>query len=818
MSTVPSQSQDIPNMDGRFRVTLDRAECTAYVDRITAHSGSGKPVTAKAIFEKLKALKVSYGADVAAIDQLVEHIAADQIPEEQVIVAKGDAVVQGKDGSIEWLFDPAQQPYLRAGQLVARIHPPTLGESGKNVHGEALKARPGTPLHATIGDGLRSDKDGSGVSSLTTSMPGKLLHLDGKIEVQSLVSISEDQLHVALTLPPKLHGETETDTTMEDILQALAQAKILVGIQTEKLQPALQAALESGVVQTISDVAVGIAPVDGVAAKLHWQVNPVAKNYYEHVVIEDQPVVRMELGVAMKAGKTVTGEEIPGKMLATADIAFGEGIVEQKKKDDAGNVFVECTAQWLGVLEIKEHTVRVRPCVQVSENRMEAVIELFARSGKGVLITSEIIQASLLRMGICVGIDERRISHAVARLGQMASEAGTLEVSGKSTIAYGKAPKAGVDERLELECHMSAGEEHEDGKMDFHERSFTCKFSKGDVVGRVVPAVPPEAGADLFGNPIVGQPAQLLTLNLRQVERSANGELIAMIDGSLLVCGNQIEITDLVVIEHSVSQETGNIHSSGSVLVKEYVQTGFMVESEQSIIVKKNLEGGTIRAKGSVSVEGGVRGQSSEIFTGTGDIQVGFVEQGKLTSAGSILVATNCLNSFLDAKGNIRIGEKSPKKGQLIGGLTKACGTIKVNILGSDACIKTMVEIDIPDATREEMKLGDEKEKGIQEELAKLQKLREQLNKPDLSEQQETMLGRVLKTQLSLETELHEIDELRHHVKEKLAETDLYQVIVEKEVFPGVMIRIFGADYKVEVAAKSCRFHWTRQGIVVLPR
>lgn len=817
MATPLSEQQDAPNIDGRFRVALDRTECEAFVDRISLPSGSGKPITQKAILEKLKELKVSQGVNLAAIDLLVQQIAEGQLPKDKVIVALGDPPKNGKDGAIEWLVEPSSSPYLLAGQLVARVAPPTNAEPGKNLLGKQMKARAGTPAVIRWSEALQSEKTADAVVVLTTKRTGKLTFAEGQVDVQPLVRIAEDGFSAAMEVPFQWQGSESLPVSVEHLLLALEQSKVQFGIHTEKLVLALKGAVEGRVVQAIPNIADGIRPIDAVAAKVQWLVNPEASNYYQRVVVEDQPVARVQIGASMCPGKNLFGEEVPGKILPKKDIEFGVGVV-QRKIEVEGHWLVDCCAQWLGVFEIKEQVATVRPCIQVSENRMEAVIELFVRSGKGTPITSDLILTSLLRMGVCVGVDKKRMDHAVALLGKMASDAGTFEVTGKSAIASGIAPQAAVDERLELDCKMSAGEQHEDGKIDFHERSFTCKFSKGDLVGRILPAQPAVSGSDLYGNAIAGAPAQKLSLTLSNVEQTESGELIAQADGSLVVCGNRIEITDLVMIDKDVCQETGNIHSKGSVQIKEYVQPGFLVESDQNVMVGKNLEGGRIKAGGSVSVAGGVRGHASEISTEIGDIQVGFSEQAKLTSAGSISIATNCINSTLVAKTTIIIGEKAPQKGHLIGGLTRAQGIIRVNVLGAESCVKTLVEIAIPDVAYEQMRLADEKAKGIQQELEKLNALRTQLNKADLTEQQETILGRVVKTKMFLETELEELEESRHNLKENLAKTENYQVIVEKQLYPGVKIRIFGADYKVERESKGCRFQWTREGIKVLPR
>ena len=85
-----SSPDETVSANGWFQIAVANDASTASIKKIVRHSGNGKPVTASDIHNKLKQLKVTYGIDREAIEQLVTCVNDNNIPDHPVVIAKGD--------------------------------------------------------------------------------------------------------------------------------------------------------------------------------------------------------------------------------------------------------------------------------------------------------------------------------------------------------------------------------------------------------------------------------------------------------------------------------------------------------------------------------------------------------------------------------------------------------------------------------------------------------------------------------------------------------------------------------------------------------
>ena len=120
-------------------------------------------------------------------EKLVEKQLLEVNPLE-ITIAKGIKPKDGKDGQIEYLVDMSAKPLFIAdpkdgkavdyknsmqvtlvnvGDILAIVVPPTNGENGQDVRGNAINAKPGTKARFFLGEGLE-EKDGK----ITVTAPG----------------------------------------------------------------------------------------------------------------------------------------------------------------------------------------------------------------------------------------------------------------------------------------------------------------------------------------------------------------------------------------------------------------------------------------------------------------------------------------------------------------------------------------------------------------------------------------------------------------------------------------------------------------------
>ncbi len=170
----------------------------------------GQPVTADRIVLMLQAMKIS-------VDQIRQEPLREALkrcektnqPEVDVLLAKGRAPVDGKDGYVQMLqpVDEVAQvgsagaggaidyrnrgvtPSVRTGDPVAMIHPPVPSLPGVDVLGKIIPARDGQPASVAFDASVTLDEDGRTVRA---QRDGLGQYVGGVLSVQEVVQIKGD--------------------------------------------------------------------------------------------------------------------------------------------------------------------------------------------------------------------------------------------------------------------------------------------------------------------------------------------------------------------------------------------------------------------------------------------------------------------------------------------------------------------------------------------------------------------------------------------------------------------------------------------------
>jgi len=134
-------------------------------------------INAGDIMDMLNAEGVKYGVDQAAIERIV--LAFKENPQANVnknfLVAQGLAMVEGKDGFIEYYIN--EQPpvsidetgkadfrniekykTVEQGKVIAKVYPMVPGKDGYNVYGDTVKCQPCRNAKLNIGENVKFDE------------------------------------------------------------------------------------------------------------------------------------------------------------------------------------------------------------------------------------------------------------------------------------------------------------------------------------------------------------------------------------------------------------------------------------------------------------------------------------------------------------------------------------------------------------------------------------------------------------------------------------------------------------------------------------
>lgn len=169
--------------------------------------GTAGAVCPAALGGALGRLGVGHGLVEEALEAL--RVGTAELPEgRRVLVARGRPPVAGADGRVEFLVNAARQVQYRqekdgslnfretnlvesvaAGQVLARLHPPTDGQPGRNVLDEPIPARKGQPARLKNGPGTEWKP---GEVELTARVPGRPILDDGRLSVEPVLNVPGD--------------------------------------------------------------------------------------------------------------------------------------------------------------------------------------------------------------------------------------------------------------------------------------------------------------------------------------------------------------------------------------------------------------------------------------------------------------------------------------------------------------------------------------------------------------------------------------------------------------------------------------------------
>ncbi|MFT5132253.1 MAG: hypothetical protein ACI9SC_000718 [Gammaproteobacteria bacterium] len=593
----------------------------------------------------------------------------------------------------------------------------------------------------------------------------------------STVSIKKIVRHTGKGLPVDLRS----------ILKKLKEAKVVHGIDIKSIENLLHV-LEANQSPEVPLVIASSDVEEGVDGELRWSMEGIENLGSDFVVAPDMQIAIRRAAVKGKGGKNVLGKAKLPRPVFEPQLNAGFGI---SVKEDANGEFVY-TTEYAGELKYVDDTIFVEIHITVSDDHMKAHMHIPAGKveGAGRSISEQDILALIASLNVTQGILFENIQSALKKNGDVPCLVKDV------LVAQGLVAKDGVNARLVVDEHLSVGKELDDGKIDFYEKSYPWNVKAGEVIGQVIPPQQEEDGFTILGKILSAIPAQGANLVLDGIEEESNGQLKAQRDGVLLANGMNISVADSLVIKGDVCHRIGNIHSGQTVIVKGYVEAGFVVESKGDVIIQDNVEQSLVRSGGNIVVKSGVRGSQSKIIS-RGNISASFMENASVKALGDITVANSLVSCYSFCRGTMFIGSSNSKKGTLIGGTTYAIKGIVAANMGSEGCKKTVVSVGAkPDVLQKLKKIREDLTK-LEHEVTKLEHIYAQHRQSQSKGNSEA----VEKIALTFHAKKQELEQLEIEQAKSLAQIEIAKkatVVVHQNVYPGVIIQILDKSYEVK--------------------
>jgi hypothetical protein len=786
-----------PGADGHFLLKVSPDKLNAYIIGRQAAAEGGAPVTADQIHKKLKNLNIKYGIDQAKIDALLAELndcseATDNTEQQrennrQHCIATGKPPVHGQQAVLDWHIneEKACNTVVAPNELIATFHPATEGCPGTDIFGTPLRAEPGENNTIKPGDGIDQIKVDNQIE-YRAKWYGTVRTNDDTLAVNCPLTIADDKMSAAIDLLPH-HSKTHP-IELDDVIKTLHDHNITFGIQNDVITNSLAALNETQ--QPIGKlvVAEGQPSVHSVNASIDWNIDYDETNKQDYIAHPGELIATRRLVTTGMPGKDIYGSEISVTPGEDTEIKISDNIIE----DSDSHQYHSAT---LGIVIYKNNDnsieLGIDDGLKVTDSGMTARLSLYKTTSNGTLVTLADVIKTLESCGIKFGINEAAISEALNSAKNNSSP--TLK---EVIVAQGKPVLNGEDAYIVYSQKTNiAGEELSKGRIDFHERNYPWSFKKDDVIGRIIQAKPEKDGMDVRGEIIKAIPGNELELELEGAHIDGHNKIIADVDGTLIINGMHLSLSDILVINGDIAIETGNIHSTISVHIKGHVEPGYEVTSDKSIIIDKNIEDSKARAGGSITVKGGIRGLISEVYA-PGDINADFIENANVFVNGTATITRSIINSKVSSNQSVTVGSKQAKHSAIIGGRITARTQIEAFVLGSRAFHKTIISVGFTQETKQQQRDLTREIDAKEKELIQLYQVETHcLLHPNAKTDE--IISKVNATREATINAITPLKEQLSKIIQQLERSENIRVVVHNKVFPGVIIKINEHAYEV---------------------
>ena len=391
-----------------------------------------------------------------------------------------------------------------------------------------------------------------------------------------------------------------------------------------------------------------------------------------------QPLTRIGPAVEPQNGKDLFGKDIACPFPAEQVFVPGDLVTVDK---DTGCFIAEVsgyptfTAIRKGGIE--QVTLGVERLIRTTPDRMQALLRVNPPPPGHSLPDQATILAVLDEEGIVFGRLKQAIEQCLERCGREGRPQ-------QAVIALGVLPINGKDAwlRFAIEVGSLPGKIMGNGEIDFRERNMFIGVDKDQLIAVRVPSTPGSPGRDIFGSPITQTSGKEIAIKVTDDAAfdQVSGEIRAMRAGVLsMVSEGSVKVCARQVISQDVDFATGNLVSRDALEIKGSVKPKFRVNALGDILIHGNIDKAQIRSDSNVVVRGGMLGDHA-VIRARGDVDIQFVERGRIHAGGGIILRKNAYYCRLHANSNLVCEPAS----RVVASQLVAAGSLTAGTVGSN--------------------------------------------------------------------------------------------------------------------------------------
>lgn len=427
-------------------------------------------------------------------------------------------------------------------------------------------------------------------------------------------------------------------------------------------------------------------------------------------------------------------------------------------------------------------------------------------------------------------VDEARNRSISADLDLEAIDRTLREGGDNVQIATGKSPTPPVDGKFEI-IFPQMKERHpkldEHGMADFRDLGGIVTVDIGDPLMRIVAPVEGEPGVTVTGKVIPVKLGKKVSFSTK-----LNGVAISPDDPDLLIAeiaGCPAALKDTATVEpvctfKDIDLHTGNITFNGTIHVSQDVHVHMTLIATGDIYVDGTVENALLEAGGDIIVKGGIIGASEQhanphekfhsAIRCDGSCTARFVQNAHITAGDGIFIHDLAMLSELTAGHQIVVGDENSRKGELIGGITRATMLVKAKNIGADSSVKTLIIVGADKSLHERLNAAIKDREAAEHKLADIIKLLElSLSHPGRIPPDTIKTAEA--TRDALGAEIETLREVETALGQEISLADGAQVIAEKHIFAGAEIHIGLEHYSVSELKEGGVFHIIEDKLVL---
>ncbi len=267
-----------------------------------------------------------------------------------------------------------------------------------------------------------------------------------------------------------------------------------------------------------------------------------------------------------------------------------------------------------------------------------------------------------------------------------------LPVLEDMVLLKGTAPEPPIDGRIEwLGNFFARGfvEDKEKGTVDYRRKAAESSVNEGQRLARLIPPKPGVDGLDAIGRVIAAAKPQAARVRVgRNIAfDDAEQTYYATASGRVRIQNGHLQVDDVYTVEGSVGLETGHVDHPGTLVVQKNIDAGSEVSARGDVFVQGYIENAVVEAGGSITVRGGISGQSNCILRAGGGIAAKFVQNAGLFADGDIIIEREIDNADINSRGTVFVSQ-----GRIAGGQVTALGGVEAKHLGTTLGAQTFIE------------------------------------------------------------------------------------------------------------------------------